>query len=854
MARGDFEETPIHGRSLTPETSVLVGAASLLVLAGAFGSLPDRSPRAAEPSAPLSPPPPTPPATTCADDLKDLRIELRRLRSGEEPDRVGLVALADRLDETCDRDDAVRVTRHLISLSPSEALAAGTAMDRVQAVLDSYGTDADAELTEQREDVFRSLESLALELDLLVDPLPAAYARRILADLHLRGGDDADPESAASLAESAFETYKRIGFHEQEVEALEVMARAHLIEADLRSAREEGVTGLQLARRIGDALYESFFLRVLVRIADRTGTGLERERLLREWGGLARDHHRCDLEEWWSWTRETVTWLIDEDHPGKALTFLQDALAERRKAGGVDPLGSPTLRRQARNLEATVLIRAREYERASELLAEGATYNDRTRLLRAYLDLKLLPNTDGREERALLSELAVLLNGDWVSTLPPELMDEGEIYTGEYHYRRGQPGLARVSLERAVKRALELDWGLASRSSLDETASLGGEVLGLHAVQLLARTYLDLDRPFLAAQVIEEMQARSLRTGQPTLKKSDLLTWAAHSDLGLVTWVVGPDEGVAIWIDKEGRTGSRLIPFGRRPVQRAASRLSQALREDRKEDAARIGEELARSLLPEELLQRLLSCRGESLLLLAHGPLESLPMGALRVPDPDTPGVLLAEAATLRVLPGLPASHPGETSSEVAEWVLAGAPTDSTGRTRLPAALEELQQIAERRRCTLLIGAEMTRAALIAALEEEACLHIATHIEWVDTQAGPAPAMELADDQLFDVEDMPGRLGSRELVVLAGCESAGGRVLDGEGVLGFARAFLESGTRGVVATLWPVEDEVAREFGVALHEDLLAKRPPSAAVRNACRRLRNAGRADWASFQLLGRD
>ena len=148
----------------------------------------------------------------------------------------------------------------------------------------------------------------------------------------------------------------------------------------------------------------------------------------------------------------------------------------------------------------------------------------------------------------------------------------------------------------------------------------------------------------------------------------------------------------------------------------------------------------------------------------------------------------------------------------------------------------------------------MNRAAMISAIEDDACLHIATHVEWVDTNFGPSPALELADGELLTVGDLPAKLGSRELVVLAGCESAGGRVLDGEGVLGFTRAFLRSGTRGVVATLWPVGDETAREFGVALHESLIAQRSPATAVREAGQQLREAGVADWAAFQLLGRD
>ena len=79
-------------------------------------------------------------------------------------------------------------------------------------------------------------------------------------------------------------------------------------------------------------------------------------------------------------------------------------------------------------------------------------------------------------------------------------------------------------------------------------------------------------------------------------------------------------------------------------------------------------------------------------------------------------------------------------------------------------------------------------------------------------------------------------------------------MLDGEGALGFSRAFLRSGTRGVVATLWPVKDQAAEMFGCALHQSLIAQDSPSVAVRTAAMKLRDYGEPDWAAFQLLGRD
>ncbi len=839
-------ETPLAGRALSFGFGAALCTCTLIVTAGIIGSLP--TPPQPEPA--LSTPPP-PSRSSCEKEWEALRGGLRTIRSGEQGSSLLLTALAAQIENNSGRADAARATRHLTSLSGAGAYIAEVAFKKIDEALDEYELASRDDDAERHGSLLDSLAEMTAELDLLEDPLPAAYARRVLAELSLSQRDPGAALTAVELAELALGTYERVGFHEQEVEALEVLARAHLRSADLSAARSEATRGLELAREIEDALYQSRCLRVLVQIADRTGAGLDREKLLREWGLLSQ---RSGIEEWWAWTRQTFAWHIDEDQPKHALAFLRDAIARRRELSGRDPLASQTLREQANSLEAMAYIRDRDFERATSLLRGNST-SKRSRLLLAYLNLRRLDEASATEEGALLIELAALLEEDWVAALPPELRDEGDIYTGEYLLRRGEAEHARAALERAVQRVIQRERGLEESSAIRGGSSLGGEALGLHAVQLLARAYLELDLPLSAARISEEMQARTLRAAGSRLEELHLNDWASSNELGLLSWVIGPDEGVAIWIGRDGESDSLLIPFGRRSVQRAVGRLRQALRDERHVDSESIGLELAQALIPSELLERLSDARGESLLLLTHGPLEALPMNALCIPTADVNhSAFLAEAATLRTLPGLPALAPGTAHGISQRWVLAGAPSAADGAARLPGAERELREIQSQRDCELLSGEEMGREVMIAAIKDDACLHIATHIEWVDTAFGPSPALELSSGELLSVVDLPSHLGARELVVLAGCESAGGRMLDGEGALGFSRAFLSSGTRGVVATLWPVRDEAAESFGCALHQSLIAQGSPSVAVRAAAMKLRESGEPDWAAFQLLGRD
>jgi CHAT domain-containing protein len=60
--------------------------------------------------------------------------------------------------------------------------------------------------------------------------------------------------------------------------------------------------------------------------------------------------------------------------------------------------------------------------------------------------------------------------------------------------------------------------------------------------------------------------------------------------------------------------------------------------------------------------------------------------------------------------------------------------------------------------------------------------------------------------------------GDADLVFLSACESAIGPPRFAGGMPGLQSAFLRAGARGVIATLWPIEDMLAREFSEDFYE------------------------------------
>ena len=96
-----------------------------------------------------------------------------------------------------------------------------------------------------------------------------------------------------------------------------------------------------------------------------------------------------------------------------------------------------------------------------------------------------------------------------------------------------------------------------------------------------------------------------------------------------------------------------------------------------------------------------------------------------------------------------------------------------------------------------------------------------------------------------------------ELVVLCACESALGKELRGEGLVGLSQAFLEAGARGVIVTGWSIEDEPTTEFMryfyTYLHEN---QGRPADALRRAQLAMQNSERWSapyyWAGFFYQG--
>jgi CHAT domain-containing protein len=104
------------------------------------------------------------------------------------------------------------------------------------------------------------------------------------------------------------------------------------------------------------------------------------------------------------------------------------------------------------------------------------------------------------------------------------------------------------------------------------------------------------------------------------------------------------------------------------------------------------------------------------------------------------------------------------------------------------------------------------------------------------------------------LDEVTGLKLNADLVVLSACQSGLGKLQSGEGVRGLARAFLYAGSRGVVCSLWPVDDARTAQLMTGMYRHLRSGNPAVEALARARRELANEGLPPlyWASFILIG--
>lgn len=155
-------------------------------------------------------------------------------------------------------------------------------------------------------------------------------------------------------------------------------------------------------------------------------------------------------------------------------------------------------------------------------------------------------------------------------------------------------------------------------------------------------------------------------------------------------------------------------------------------------------------------------------------------------------------------------------------------------------------------------------AAMSPELAHYRIVHFATHGVFDNDSPGLSGiVLSLFDergreqDGFLRLHDIYGLQLPVELVVLSACNTALGRQVRGEGLVGIVRGFMYAGAKRVVASLWKVDDDATGEMMRRFYAQMLEEhRSPAAALREAqlamWRQDRWRAPFYWAAFGLQG--
>lgn len=238
-----------------------------------------------------------------------------------------------------------------------------------------------------------------------------------------------------------------------------------------------------------------------------------------------------------------------------------------------------------------------------------------------------------------------------------------------------------------------------------------------------------------------------------------------------------------------------------------------------------------------------------------HGVLHYLPFNALC----SKKGYLI-DRYSIRMLPSASVMvflKPG-TQARAGGLIVFGNPDLKDSRYDLPFAEAEALAIAkERPDSKVLIRGQASETSLKKLCGQFKYVHLATHGNFnPDTPmaSGLLLSRDSANDGMLTVGEIYDLSLNADLVTLSACDTALGKVANGDDVIGLTRGFLYAGANSIVSSLWKVDDKATSMLMQEFYRSL-----KYGDKRNALRKAQLKVKNDylshpffWAAFQITG--
>jgi CHAT domain-containing protein/tetratricopeptide (TPR) repeat protein len=361
---------------------------------------------------------------------------------------------------------------------------------------------------------------------------------------------------------------------------------------------------------------------------------------------------------------------------------------------------------------------------------------------------------------------------------------------------------------------------------------------------------------------------------------------ALHPNELTVEYVLDEPHAYAVWISKE-QAGLTILPAGAQTIRNLTQEYLSSIRA--KEDNAHVSEELYSILLrPFTQLKKY-----DTLIVVPDGILYFLPFDTLRDPH----GSFLAQSRTISYVPAMtvldvlrtrrdleepqhsflgvgdvPYQDQGDVSPElpkpegIESTVLRGlSDTFGTPLHDLPQTRREVLSANKilGNNGVVLLGSRATEAAFESEpLADFRVVHLAVH-GFADSRFPERSALVLgidhasSDNGLLQIPEIMRLHFNADLVTLSACDTGVGKVEGEEGITNLAEAFLVSGAKAVVASLWSADDTFTSDLMKRFYTHLAQGEDKATALRDAKRDLlakygTQVSPYYWGAFVLIG--
>jgi CHAT domain-containing protein len=458
-------------------------------------------------------------------------------------------------------------------------------------------------------------------------------------------------------------------------------------------------------------------------------------------------------------------------------------------------------------------------------------------------------------------------------------------------------------VERALT-VLERVRGRTASALLQSKASFKGtESPDVHALEdavsdlqlRLMRSESANERTALLDQLVEHERRLELKR---TEQMETTSRWFDRpAPLKKIQEILGPEEVVleyvldephsyCLWVSKS-QAGLQTLPEGRRQVEDLAEKYLNAIRAKRDDTASsrRLYDVLFGQLPSQPNLQRVI--------VVPDGVLNLLPFDTLR----DSNDALVLESRTVSYAPAATvlqvlrqekataaAQRPflgvgdvayqdqGKISAKVEKPLgfarrLERGMSDAFGTTLydLPKTRDEVLAASNivGKDSVLLLGSSATETAFKAEpLADFKIVHIAAH-GFADTRFPERSGLVLGvdpashDDGLLQVREIIRLRFNADLVTLSACNTGVGKLEGEEGVTNLVEAFLVSGAKSVVASLWSADDTYTLDLMERFYTHIAEGQDKAAALRQAKLDLlakfgKQVPPYYWGAFVLVG--